>query len=269
MIYSHSRITCYDRCPRAFRYKYIDKIQVEDFETVERFMGSAVHKTLEGLYKDLISGHDVEEDKLLDRYMRLWDENEAKNIVVNCEKSALEDYIIRGRNCITGYIRMNQPIDVANTLAVEMRINLDIRNDGNYRLTGFIDRVENPAPGVYEIHDYKTSKNMISQRTADQDTQLAIYEMGLRQKIGDIKDVRYVWHYLSHNKRIQSKRTPDMLEEAKADIISSIHQIEESIVEDWFPTVKTPRCRWCEYHSICANRMHTANTKQQRLTQYH
>ena len=47
-----------------------------------------------------------------------------------------------------------------------------------YRLQGFVDRIDEVAPGIIEIHDYKTNNRLPSQADRDADRQLAIYELG-------------------------------------------------------------------------------------------
>src|SRR3989304_2392562 len=47
-----------------------------------------------------------------------------------------------------------------------------------------------------EIHDYKASGTLPSQDKLDNDRQLALYQIGLKEKFKDVKDVRLIWHYL-------------------------------------------------------------------------
>lgn len=50
--YSYSRLSLFENCPLAYRYKYLDKVEMEP-ETIEAFMGKRVHEALEKLYRDL------------------------------------------------------------------------------------------------------------------------------------------------------------------------------------------------------------------------
>ena len=49
MIYSHSRLSTFEQCPYKFKLKYIDNIESEIPQTVEAFLGSRVHETLESI----------------------------------------------------------------------------------------------------------------------------------------------------------------------------------------------------------------------------
>ena len=62
-IYSHSKLSCYEQCPRKYKFRYIDKIKKEIEESIECFLGKRVHKTLKKLYQDLMyqNGNTLEE----------------------------------------------------------------------------------------------------------------------------------------------------------------------------------------------------------------
>lgn len=54
MIYSHSRLSCYEQCPKKYKLQYVDRIKTEVKENIELFLGKMVHKTLKKLYQDLM-----------------------------------------------------------------------------------------------------------------------------------------------------------------------------------------------------------------------
>jgi putative RecB family exonuclease len=268
MIYSHSRIECFQNCPRKFRYKYIEKIRVEGFDTIERYMGVTTHETLEHIYKMAMNKEPISLEDAIEHYDKTWDDKIGPHVSIPKQNTTHEEYKILGEKCIRDYYKSHAPFENIKTIATELRISTDLKKDGNYRLIGYIDRVDKIDEGIYEIHDYKTSSKMISQKKADTDRQLAIYDMGLREKFKDIKSVEYIWHYLAHNKQIRSKKREKTLEKHKKDIIKSIHRIEEAIVEDWYPRVKTPKCKWCEYQTICPQQEGTTETKQGKLKDF-
>ena len=53
IVYSHSRLSCYEQCPQKYKLQYIDKVETEVEENIESYLGSIVHETLEKLYRDL------------------------------------------------------------------------------------------------------------------------------------------------------------------------------------------------------------------------
>ena len=72
ILYSHSRLSNFESCPRRFRYRYIDKIVVEA-EGIEAFVGKRVHEILERLYHH-VARHDRPPSlsQVLDRFHRDW-----------------------------------------------------------------------------------------------------------------------------------------------------------------------------------------------------
>ena len=72
-LYSHSRLTTFENCPYKYKLKYIDRVETEDFETVEAFLGSRVHDALEKLYRDLLNGKELSLGDLLEYYEKVWD----------------------------------------------------------------------------------------------------------------------------------------------------------------------------------------------------
>ena len=55
-IYSHSSLGSFENCPRQYWYQYIGKPPVERVDTIEAFLGTRVHKTLEALYNLWLRG---------------------------------------------------------------------------------------------------------------------------------------------------------------------------------------------------------------------
>ena len=48
-VYSHSRLSSFDNCPKQFHFRYVLKIPSET-ESIEAFLGKRVHEVLERLY---------------------------------------------------------------------------------------------------------------------------------------------------------------------------------------------------------------------------
>ena len=47
-VYSHSRLSSFENCPRQFYYRYVERVPIET-ESVEAFVGKRVHEVLERL----------------------------------------------------------------------------------------------------------------------------------------------------------------------------------------------------------------------------
>jgi len=127
---------------------------------------------------------------------------------------------------------------------------VDLDGTGKYQLQGYIDRlVHHKDTNIFEIHDYKTGGFLKSQEELDQDRQLALYSIGIREMFENVEDVHLIWHFLAFNKKMTSKRTIEQLEKLKQEVIDLIDKIESS---KEFPAYPSKLCKWCGFRSYCS-----------------
>ncbi len=247
-IYSHSRLSSFEDCPRKFQYRYILKIP-RDSESIEGFVGKRVHEVLERLYKAVDSVGVPSLDKVLDRYQQLWSEHyDAERIRIVRPENPVDFYRSQGERCLNNYYRRFYPFDADETLGLEKHVHFALDDGGSYRMQGFIDRVVRTRDGAIEIHDYKTSQRMPRQIYLDRDRQLALYQIAIGNRYGSDRPVRLVWHYLAPNRTATSTRTPEQLELLRTNTMEVIDQIR---AETEFEPRTGPLCNWCEYNDIC------------------
>ena len=251
-VYSHSKLSTYENCPQQFKLKYIDRIEPpEGKEGIEAFLGSRVHETLEKLYKELILTKLNTLDDLLQYYSSQWDKNWNEDTIEIVKKEFTKDhYRNAGVQAITEYYNRLYPFNQSKTVATEYLITFTV---GDYTIRGYIDRLSFRDKGVYEIHDYKTSGTLPPQERLDKDRQLALYQIGIREKFSDAEDVRLIWHYLLFDREITSARTDAQLEDLKGEVISLIKTIERDTI---FTPVESILCDWCEYIEYCPAKKH-------------
>ena len=72
-VYSHSRISSFESCPKKFQFRYVLRIPT-DTESIEAFVGKRVHEVLERLYEFVDRGQVPPLQKVVDRYYQLFDE---------------------------------------------------------------------------------------------------------------------------------------------------------------------------------------------------
>jgi len=195
-LYSHSRLSCYEQCPNKFKLKYIDKVKTEVEQSVEAFLGSRVHETLEKLYQDLQFKKINTLENLLDFLRNEWQKNWSDNIVIVKEEYGQKNYLKMGEQYVTDYYNRYEPFDQERTIALEDRILIDLDGSGEYKLQGFIDRLVEVKDGFYEIYDYKTNSRLPLLEYIKNDRQLALYAIGVKEQYPDAKSVRLVWHFL-------------------------------------------------------------------------
>ncbi|MFH1938314.1 MAG: PD-(D/E)XK nuclease family protein, partial [Patescibacteria group bacterium] len=81
--FSHSKLETYKRCPLQYKFQYLTSLKSEKEETVEAFVGSRVHDTLELLYRDLLKTKLNSLDDLIKFYDEIWRVGWKDEIVIN------------------------------------------------------------------------------------------------------------------------------------------------------------------------------------------
>src|SRR5680860_18799 len=250
-IYSHSRLESFKSCPLKYKFNYIDKIKREE-EGIEAFLGSRFHKVMEKIYKDL-RFRKYSLGELLVFYEDDWDKNYHDKIVIADNERKAKDYKEIGKKFIEDYYKRYDPFNQGKVLGIERPVIINLDDNGEYRLRGFIDRIDQAKDGIYEIHDYKTSKSLPEQSKMDEDRQLALYQIGIQNSWNGVDEVELVWHYVAFDKEIRSKRTKEELAELKKDTIDWIKKIEAT--REFLPN-KSALCGWCYYQDICPLHKH-------------
>ena len=248
-IYSHSKISTFEKCPLKFKYRYIDKIIPEIEKSIEAHLGTAVHDTLEWLYSKVKEKTIPSIDETIVFYSKKWQEDFSKDIKIVNQEFTHKDYFNKGIQFLIEYYTKHHPFD-DGTIELEKKILLDLDENNEYKIIGYIDRlVKNLQTGEYEIHDYKTANNLPRQEDIDNDRQLALYAIAIKQLFGHEEEVSLVWHYLAHNKKITSKRTNEQLQKLKQETLELIKKIESTT--EFNPCVGR-LCDWCEYKEVCS-----------------
>jgi len=262
-VYSHSKLATYENCPQKYKLQYIDHVKLPDGgEGIEAFLGSRVHEVLEKLHKELIISKLNSLEGLLAYYRDQWKKNWHDNIVIVRKGFTPTHYLNTGKDAIENYYKRHQPFNGDKTLATEQRLMFKI---GNYTVVGYVDRLSCHGKGNYEIHDYKTSASLPSQAEKDEDRQLALYQIGIKERFIDAKDICLIWHYLVFDKEIISRRTDTQLKDLKKAIISLIKTIEK---DTKFLPVESKLCDWCDYPEYCPAKKHEMKVRDLMLNKY-
>ena len=260
-VYSHSRISTFENCPLQYRYRYIDKIK-RDVEGVEAFVGKIVHEVLEELYADTDHARGAGVDEFVALFEDLWRRKLTPAVRIVRQEMTPEDYRSLGVRCVRTYYDRYHPFESGEVLGREVRVDFSLDTEGRYKILGFIDRVDRTAPGVYEIHDYKTGA-LPRSGALKRDRQLSLYEIAVRERWEGVRQVRQVWHYLAHDKEFVERRKTDDLAGTRLKTIRAIQEIEATTL---FPPRRSPLCSWCEYKEICPEWVSVPATAAPRAT---
>ena len=246
--FSPSKLDVYKNCARRYQYRYVDKISRRR-KTPETVVGTSVHAAFEELY-GLVSGGKVptlaEVNAL---YREALNEEWDETVQLKDARFTKENWIKVGEDCVELYYHAHAPFNEDRTIAVEKRVGFPLKIDGDeFRIEGFVDRLSLAPDGAIEIHDYKTAKNLPNQEHADEDWQLALYELAIRREWPDTKDVRLKWHYVRHGKTLTSIRDVTARERLLNEVTATISAIKH---DHEFAPNPGPLCDWCEYRDLC------------------
>ncbi len=262
-LFSNSKLGTFENCPLKYKFQYVDKEKVEREDTVETFLGSKVHETLEKLYKDLKFEKLLSLKELLAHFNKLWKENWNDTIKINKKEYTQENYRKMGIRQLTDYYNRYQPFNQGKVLGLETTDLLTLGKDYKFHIR--IDRLVDKGNGVYEVHDYKTSNHLPKQQELDEDRQLAMYSLWVKLNFKDCKKIKLIWHYTAFDKEMESSKTIPQLEDLKKEIIAQIKKIEST---KEFPANESSLCSWCEYQNICPLWKHEIKLEEKEVNEY-
>lgn len=263
--FSHSKLGTYETCHKQYKYAYIDRIKVEVEDTVETFLGSRVHDSLEKLYRDKQFEKLMSLKELLEFFKELWQKKWKDNIIIVRKDYTQENYRKMGERYLTDYYNRHKPFDRGKVISLETKDFLPLNEEGSYTFHIRIDRLMDMGEGLYEVHDYKTGLSLPEQEKLDVDRQLAMYSLWVREKFKDFKKVRLVWHYVAFDKEMDSYRTAKQLEELRKEVLTKIKEIEKT---EEFPPNVSSLCNWCLYRDICPMWKHEVQLDEKSENEY-
>ena len=249
-IYSHSRLSTFEQCPQRYKFQYLDRLPPA-FETIEAFLGSRVHEALQKLYADLRFEKVLSPEELLAYFDRQWEMEFSANIKVVRTGRTPDDYRAAGRKMLERYYKRFHPFNQGATLGLELHLNFPLAEGVQFQ--GYIDRVTRRGDHIFEIHDYKSGNTTPSQAEAEKDRQLALYEVGLRQRWPDAREVKLIWHYLLSETDLEVVKKPAQLESARKETLKVVRDVEAA--RD-FPPRESRLCDWCGFYNICPAKQH-------------
>jgi len=249
-VYSHTQLETFRICPKKYEFRYIIKPEILEVASAETILGSTVHKTLSQLYQDASMEKTPPLSQVEKYFDGFWQKEWHSGIRIYGNYDA-QDYKRIGGKCLQDFYRRNHPFNQSRTLGLDYRAAVSLDTAGRYRMTGFIDRLAKAPDGTYEIHDYKTGKNLPAQAELESDQQLTLYNLLVRQLWPDVEKVVSVWHFLRFDEPLSASRTREQVETAKEKVIARIDEVEASRASGHFPTKVSDFCSWCDYKQIC------------------
>ena len=257
--YSHSRISTFENCPYQYKLRYIDKKKPEIPTTIEAFMGDMVHQALEHVYKLKKFKKRVALNSIIKFYRDLWEKNYSDDILIVKADEGLkaDNYRKMGEKFIADYYNRMKPFEEMTILGLETQDRMTLPDGNQWHVR--IDKLGCDDKGNYYVCDYKTNARMKDQEEADEDRQLAMYSIWVKDKFKDCKSVKLIWHMLAFNKDAISERTEEQLQKLQQEIVDRIKEIESATE---FPRKQTALCNYCGFKAECPSFKHEAELEK-------
>ena len=263
-LYSHSRLGTYENCPFQYKLRYVNKVKPILGNSIESFMGSMVHDSLEWLYKLAQDSNIITKETLLEKYDKLWSENWDDTIRVVKKDLTADNFKETGQTCLEMYYDRYHPFDQAITIGLEERMMIELPE--NKKMQGYIDRLDKIGDGHFAVHDYKTSNRVPPQNKADKDRQLGLYALAVQQRYPEVKKIDLIWHYVRFDEEVRSSRDEKQLDSMITSTVSLINDIEAATERKDFPTKTSILCNWCEYKAQCPEYSHQYASQKEMPT---
>lgn len=254
--YSYSKIGQFQNCPRQYKFNYIEKATVEKPVSVEMFLGSAVHRSLEKLYKYKVNGRIQPEEEMLADYHKDWEGPNRDQIKVTREHMGIDDFIKTGDKALSKYYKMYHPFDEGEIIGLEKSASFPLDPANRFMMRAKLDKLVQRKDGVVEIIDYKTQSRLPTQQEIDNNLQMGLYQHAVNFLWPQFDKIELKQIYLRQGIAMSTVMNQDKLDELKQIAINSILEIEQAVRDDDFPIKESPLCDYCPYFELCPAKRH-------------
>jgi putative RecB family exonuclease len=241
--WSHSRVSLFDQCPLAYRYRYLDGVP-DAFTTIEQHLGQVVHDVLEQAYAERSRGGPVDEHWMTAAYERLWHSPDLDSYRVVKRRVTADDYRAEGLAMVSAYHDRIFAADTSETLGLEHRFSLALDADSGHAWAGVIDRLARLGDGTLRIIDYKTGKSVPDPRT---DRQLQSYALHVFAE-HHADRVELCIEGLRTGTTLTAPFPTSQAGEVYGHLLARIAEIEGASA---WPARPSMLCDWCGFNVIC------------------
>ena len=253
--YSHSLLKTFRNCPRQFKFKYIDRVEVPRKLTDVTHLGNVVHRVLVRLYKLGSDGIVMSLEDVDDYFRQQWESVAPEQIVVNNDAYTVDDQARLGRQMLKRHYERFQPFNPGTLLGTELPLSFALPGT-DFKFNVRIDRLWKRDDKVVEICDYKTGGRLV--RPTDQDFffQMGLYQLAVKQNYPQFETIELAQYLLRPDEIVCYRMPPDELERLIEELRLGVIEIKQSRQLDEFPVKEGPLCNYCDYVGVCPARRH-------------
>lgn len=231
---SFSQLKAFETCPRQYEFSHLLKIPGRGSHVFS--YGKSLHHTLQKFYEELQQGVQPQRERLQELLNQCW-VNEYYQSAKHMKARKQE-----AKETLHAYFDRHQgqfPVP----LSIEKGFRLKL---GKYTFKGFIDRVDPLQDRTVAITDYKTGKPPKSQKDVDQNMQLSLYALAVRDAWG-LTPGPLRLEYLDDGSVWTTERSNEELDLLKDELLDRADDIHAS---DFEPTPGF-HCQFCDFKYVC------------------
>jgi putative RecB family exonuclease len=226
----------YERCPRRYRYAYVDRLPQDRPVPVAWRIGSAIHAALESAYR---TKQDHPEQPLvaglpcaLVGLRRSWD---ALDLPYGDDR-----YRQAGRH-LEKTLR-SDILDAQDIVGVELPLR-DRRATG-HRLAGFLDLLLRRDATTLEVVDHKVTSHRATELEIATDLQLNLYGALVRVQWPEATAVRATLHYPTGPDRVTTTLTDEGMQAARTRVERTAQRAAADTAFEPRPAAHCDHCPW-------------------------
>ncbi|MGH7203643.1 MAG: ATP-dependent helicase [Candidatus Levyibacteriota bacterium] len=237
---SYSQMQTFQMCPLHYKLRYLMNLPSPPSPALS--YGISVHNTLRDFFQALGQKENVTEESMSIMLQKNWI-NEGYSGKLHEQQTYKQADEMLKQIAVDG---IKHP---PATLALELPFNFWL---AGLKVGGKIDRIDRLSDGKIEIIDYKTGRNVPTEKKVRDDLQLSLYALAATEVRDGIlgktpEEIVLTLYYLEEEKKISTTRTREDLEAAKANIL----KIRDEIQRSSFVCTHSILCKSCEYMMLC------------------
>jgi RecB family exonuclease len=233
---SFSRIDAYQRCPRSFRYAYVDRLPGVPGPHLS--FGTSIHHALEAFYDRKLPSCPTEEE-LLGFLYDGWDSHGFAGL----PREEQLAFYRHAQDVLRRYHRRAAPtyrLPAATEAWFELPIGYEAL------VVGSIDRVDVDDDGRFHVVDYKTNRKVKDRSRVAGSLQLALYALACRHLYGTLP-ATVCLDFVVPGVQVRVEVADLDLDAARQQVLDTAEAVR---AERYEPT-PNPLCGWCDFRAVC------------------
>lgn len=248
---SFSAVNEYLMCGLKYRFSRIDRIQPEFTPDVMIF-GKVIHRVCEAYNYECLMGEIPPLPTLVSVFETCWDKAVESEHTVKYSRGKDYQTLRKDGAAMTKEFYENRIADKHQIIAIEEPFSLEI-GDLPYPFIGVIDLIEMDNAGGLIITDYKTAGKAYTKAQTDENMQLTLYQIAMRENGYSEIDIRLKLDVLVKTKEPKFQRCPTFrTDEDIQRFLKVIKLAYHGITQEVFiPTTTGWMCNNCQFKSHC------------------